>query len=241
MLSGTADTGELAATAPEVGSPAEAPWELGQATVVTATVELAGARQELFPAALHPTVPVLARIEAVDVPGLVRWARLGLSCRSGMRPRQYVTGGFACGDPAAIDRLRRGWAWPAGAGEVTVSVGYDATRVTVVSAGEPVLELTASDPHPLNPGDVQWFSALHRARLDRGPRLVQVDVGAEINRAERSALRIDGFVARAWGDERITLSHPLAATVVHASLGLGPVRFLNRLDVWAFDGTERLA
>jgi len=240
MLSGTADTAVVAAAAPDVGVLAEAPWELGPATVVTATVELAGAREELFPAALHPTVPVLARIEAVEVPGLVRWARLGLSCRSGMRPRQYVTGGFAFGDEPAVDRLRRGWAWPTAEGEVTVSVGYDATRVAVVAAGEPVLELVSSDPHPLDSGDVQWFSALHPARLDRGPRLVQVDMTAAITRAERTRLRIDRFVGGPWGDERLNLFHPLAATVVHADLALGPVRFLNRLDVWAFDGTERL-
>ena len=234
MLSGTGE----APAGPRVETPAGEAWGVGPATMATAVFELAGAREELFPPALHPTVPVLARFECIDA-GRWRAARLGLSCRAGVRPRLYVIGGFVDGDPACTRRLVDGWAWPPDRAEISLETGYDRSRITV-GGDDLVLAIDLRDPTPLAADDVQWFSALHPASTAQGPRLVQADLRPEVHRAERVRPALGAFVAAAWGHPALAPAHPVTGAVTTAELTLAPVRFQNRVDVWAFDGTERL-
>jgi hypothetical protein len=235
MLSGTG----TAPPGPQVDTPAGEAWEVGPATVATAVFELAGAREELFPPAVHPTVPVLARFECIDA-GSWQAARLGLSCRAGARPRLYVIGGFVAGDAECTRRLVDGWGWPAVQAEISLQPGYDRAGITVVVDDDVALEVDLRDPTPLASDDVQWFSALHPATTPEGPRLLQFDMRPAVQRAERARPVLRSFRPDAWGHARLAPAHPVTATFTTVDLTLAPVRFRNRTDVWAFEGTERV-
>jgi hypothetical protein len=235
MLSGTGE----APPGRRVDGLAGESWEVGSATMATAVFELAGAREELVPPALHPTVPVPARFECIDA-GHWQAVRLGLSCRAGARPRLYVIGGFVDGDPECTGRLVDGWAWPGDRADIALQPGYDRAGIVVSRGDDIVVAADLRDPTPLASDDVQWFSALHPATTPDGPRLVQFDMRPEAHRAERARPALRSFRPAAWGHAALEPAHPVTATITSVDLTLAPVRFRNRTDVWAFEGTERI-
>jgi hypothetical protein len=62
----------------------------------------------------------------------------------------------------------------------------------------------------------------------------------EAHRAERARPALRSFGAAAWGHAELAPAHPVTATITTVDLTLAPVRFRNRTDVWAFEGTERI-
>lgn len=245
MLLGTTDDDTALRYAPSMRSTATEPLPLGPTTVITSVHEQVGARETLFPPALHPTVPVIIRSQFWDAPeapgGPVRLAMVSLSCRSGLRPRSLLAGAVVEAPDATVESLSGGWGFPATTAEIDIRAGYDASSGTVRLDGEEVLSIDLVDPSPLSVGDIQFFSALHPARLPRGGRLAQVDIVAEVSRAERTQPRLRTFRTDGWISADVAPGMAVTATVVRADLTLQPVRFLNRLDVGAFEGTEKVS
>ena len=244
MLTGTLDGAALVATAPQVDQPALDSLELGPATILTSMHEQVGSREDLFPPALHPTVPVVVRFQIWDAPhaavGPVRIAMVLLTCRSGLRPRTLLAGAVVDADVEVHERLSSGWAFPTTAGTVQVDVGYHRSTACACIGDRCVLSLRLTDPSPLADDDVQFFSALHPAKTSAGERLVQVDATVLAHRAERSRPSLDVFDTAGWCTNGLAPGMSMTASVVRGDLGIGPVRFLNRTDVLAFDGTEKV-
>jgi hypothetical protein len=244
MILGTADPRALAARAPNVESFDSEALDLGRVEMLQLVCEIAASEVEaLYPPALHPTLPPLAvwqLYRASEGPlGSFTMALLRLSCRSGVRPRGFVVGGFIDSTSAARELATR-FGYPLRSGEVRLRRFYDEVTGSVVLDGRTILELSARDAVPLSPSDVQYTASMHLAHTPNGLRLLQVEPESHLERAERVTPRVVSFDAEAWGDARIRPTLPVAAAIVVGTMKIPPVRYVCRPDVLAFDGTERV-
>jgi hypothetical protein len=246
VLVGTAPVGPLAVRAARVERFSGRTIELPGATVVLANFELPYAvRESLLPPALHPNTPPVLAVLAWRCPespwGPFSLVQLRAGCRSGVRSRGFLLGaGLDNRDAAAA--LASGWGLAARPAEVSVRPGYDATSVAVTftdgDATADALQLRLFDPDPLGLDDVQYTGTLAPAEIAQGLRLVQFEPEYAAQRAERANPRVDGFDAAAWGAPGAAPRGPIAASVATATITLRPVRFVCRVDVSGFEGTE---
>jgi hypothetical protein len=158
-----------------------------------------------------------------------------------VRSRGFLLGaGLDNRDAAAA--LASGWGLAARPAEVAVRPGYDATSVAVTftdsDSGADALQLRLFDPDPLGLDDVQYTGTLAPAETRRGLRLAQFEPEYAVQRAERAIPRVDSFDAAAWGAPDALPRGPIAASVATATITLRPVRFVCRVDVNGFEGTE---
>lgn len=238
MLTGTAGLDALAVAAPEMPSLDPEPVDLDEVEVLQATFEMAySSREATLPPGLHPTTPPLMVVLAWRVPdspwGPFTMAQARVSCRSGVRPRGFVTGCLVDTAEAAAALSSR-WGIPTRAGAVRLHRFYDAV---VLDAGG-ALTLTGIDPDPLGTGDVQYTVTTTLARTPRGLRLVQLEPEYELRRVERIRPRLDHFDDRAWGGRGLAPRHPVSASIGVGALSMPRLRFVSRPDVMAFEGTE---
>jgi hypothetical protein len=245
VLEGTVDPEILALTAPKLPSFDGEPLTLSGVQLLQVTYELGGrAPESLFPPALLPTLPVLAVLAVwrMDSGPLGRFAlaQLRLTCRSGVRPRQYLVASFADGEPAR-DALNERFGFGARPARVRLERFYDRVEAAVDADGAAALEVTGAAPLPLAAGDLQFFSSVHPAETPKGLRLVQVDTDVHVTRAERAEPRLTHFSADAFGLPGAKLAYPVAAFVALCDLTLPRLRFVCRADVPAFAGTERVS
>lgn len=242
MLSGTASLDALAATAPVMPSIDIEPVVLEDAEVLQATFEMAySSREVLLPPGLHPTTPPLMVLLAWKVPdspwGPFSMAQVRASCRSGVRPRGFVVGCTA-DTPEAATALAQRWGFPARVGAVRLARFYDSVEVTVSVGDGPALTLRGLDPDPLGERDVQYTVTTTLAHTPRGLRLVQVEPEYELRRVERVRPRLDHFDGARWGQEALTPSHPVTASIAVGTITVPRLRYLSKPDVMAFQGTE---
>jgi hypothetical protein len=243
MLVGTADLDTLAVRAPVMDGFATEALVLAQAEVLQVVCEIdAAAREAILPPGLHPTNPPLVSVLvyrcAASPFGPFALAQLRVECRSGVRARAFLVGGFADNTGAAATLAGR-FGYALQPGTVVLRRQYDAVEARVTTAdGRVAAVVTARDPDPLAPADVQYVANMNLAQTPRGLRLVQVEPDYRIERAERGRPRVDAFDGAAWGDARIRPVCPVSASLTVGEVTLPPVRFVCRPDVLAFEGTE---
>jgi hypothetical protein len=170
-------------------------------------------------------------------PCTIAQGRVG--ARSGLRPRGHVQA-CVCDNAAAVDALRSRWGLPARSGAVRLHRHFDGTDVDVDVGGTTVLALRATDPEPLDPGDVAYSTGVALAHTPRGLRLVQVDYEVAAERAERLRLRpIVAFDGAALGvHPTVDPWHPVSASIAVGTVTLERLRYLSKPDELAFTGTE---
>jgi hypothetical protein len=244
MLTGSADLESLAARAPTMDSLDTEPLRLDGVEVLQALFEQPyAARQTHLPAGLHPTIPPMLVILAWKVAksewGPFTVAQARVSCRSGVRPRGFVVGCLTDNDEAAAG-LRARFGLPAQTARLRLDRHYDGVNLTLTAGGRTALELTALDPDPLGPGDVQFTVTTTLAHTPRGLRLVQVEPEYELQRVERVRPQIHQFDAEAWGAPGLLPAYPVAATISVGAITIPKLRFVSQPDALAFVGTERI-
>lgn len=244
MLVGTANPDTLLGPrAVEMKRLDSRPEPLENVTVLQVLCEIdSSSACEVLPPALHPTIPPLVNWQAWSVPespwGAFTLAMTRIECRSGVRPRGLLTGGYIDNTDAASALAER-WGYGLQLADVVVlERRYDEVRCDVELVGESILEIGLRDPVPLGMSDVQYVAALHAARTERGLRLVQCDPRHEPERAERGAPIIDHFDASLWGEERLLPAYPVSASVATGRVTLPELRYVCRPDELAFTGTE---
>ena len=244
MLAGTADPSKLGASAPRLETLDAAPLALTGVEVLRARFEIA--RREIetfFPPALQASLPPLVCFEIWRCTGgplgPFQLAQARLTCRSGVRGRLLLVGSV-CDSPTAAATLRSGWGFAARPGTIELRRSYDRVDASVSLDDRTVLELSLVDPVPLGPDDIQFMSSVHPAHTPRGLRLLQVDPDYACARNERGRAVLRGLDAAAWGEPRIRVTWPLAATLSLADVTLARLRFASRPEQSAFFGTETL-
>jgi hypothetical protein len=245
MLVGTAAVDELANDVATITTWRDESAKLDDVEVVQAMFELPyAAREAVLPPSLHPTNPptmVLQAWRAGTSPwGAFELAMVRVQCRSGLRPRGLVVASVIDNTDAAR-ALTEGWGFAPQIGDVRVRRFYDATTVDVRIAGTTILELHGADPDPLGPADVNYSSTLNLANTPNGLRLVQLDVTADLDRAERMHSESIAFDAEGWGTPMLDPRQPVSASVGVGRLVLERVRYCCKPDVLAFEGTETIS
>lgn len=244
MLSGTADPERLAEGAATLEGFGTAPEKLkGVETLQIAwEIERAGT-DALLPPALHPPRPPvvtwLVQRVAESPWGPFSMAQCRVECRSGLRPRGFLRGGVVDNEEARVALASR-WGYRLRPGGVELARGYDAIRTEVSLEGAAILSATLNDPMPLRNADAYYVANIHLAHTPSGLRLVQVDPGFEVDRAERERSLLHQFDAEAWGCPGLRPSDPITASFTTASVTLPALRYVCRPDVLAFEGTERV-
>jgi Acetoacetate decarboxylase (ADC) len=244
VLSGTADLDRLALSAPTMDSLGGETARFEEVEVIQAAFETSYShRQATLPPGLHPTTPPLLVLLAWKVSdgqwGPFTMVQARISCRSGVRPRGYVTGGLI-DNPDAARALSSNFGMPLRQGEISLVRRYDRSELVVSRDGVTVLHLAGLDPDPLSPTDLQFSVTTTLALTPRGLRLVQVEPEYDLRRVERIRARLSAFDAAAWGEPLLEPRHPVSATVSVGDLTIPGLRYVTRPDVTAFEGTEKL-
>lgn len=244
MLVGTAPLDALAREVPTITGWRDDKVKLDDVEIVQAMFELPyAAREAVLPPSLHPTNPptmVLQAWRVGDSPwGAFEMAMVRVQCRSGLRPRGLVVASVIDNDDAGR-ALTDGWGFAPKAGFVRVRRYYDATTVAVAVGDRTILELHGADPDPLGPADVNYSSTLNLANTPNGLRLVQLDVTADLDRAERMHSEAIAFDAEGWSTPLLEARHAVSASVGVGRLVLERVRYCCKPDVLAFEGTETI-
>ena len=244
MLSGTADPERLAMSAPAMDSLDGEPARFEEVEVLQAAFETSYShRQTTLPPGLHPTIPPLMVLLAWKVPdgpwGPFAMVQARVSCRSGVRPRGYVTGGVI-DNPDAGRVLSSRFGLPLRQGEVSLVRRYDRAELVVSRDGKTALHLAGLDPDPLSPTDLQFSVTTTLAKTPRGLRLIQSEPEYDLRRVERIRPRLSAFDATAWGEPLLEPRHPVSATVSVGDVIIPRLRYVSRPDVTAFEGTEKL-
>jgi Acetoacetate decarboxylase (ADC) len=200
-------------------------------------------RETVLPPGLHPTTPPLLVFLAWKAPegpwGPFAMVQARVSCRSGVRPRGYVTGGVV-DNPDAAGALSSRFGLPVRQGEVSLVRRYDRSELVVSRDGITALHLVGLDPDPLSPADVSFSVTSTLAVTPRGLRLVQVEPEYDLRRVERIRPRLVSFDPAAWGEPLLQPRHPVSATVSVGDVTVPRLRYVSRPDVTAFEGTEKL-
>ncbi|MEX2080921.1 MAG: acetoacetate decarboxylase family protein [Dehalococcoidia bacterium] len=234
-LTGTRDLAALAAEAPLVRSLDAESVTLPGAQILQVIYEIDdAATTSLIPMALHPTIPPVVYITVTRAPespwGAFTLAEVRAGCRSGARPRALLARAY-CDSEAAVEVLRNKWGYPVVLGAVTLAKRYDADHATVETAADGVvLDVALMNPEAIGPGDVQYISSLHVARILRDgaelTRLIQVDPEYVFHTADRGKPLVSAFRAGAWGLEGALLSWPVSASFTRCDITMPTIRYL---------------
>ena len=244
MLVGSAEPQTLAAGAARLPDFGVEPVRLAGVETLQILFEIESSGMEkLLPPGLHPTLPPvvtwLVQRVAESPWGPFSMAQCRVECRSGLRPRGFLRGGFI-DQPGAGAALAAGWGFALRPGRISLERSYDRIRATVDLGDRPILQVQSSDPHPLRPEDAYIVANIHLAHTPRGLRLIQVDPDWEIDRAERGRPSVHRFDPEAWSSVGVRPSHPVAALFTMSAMTLPALRYISRPDVLAFEGTERV-
>lgn len=242
MLFGTGSIDQVAERAPRVASLDTESLTLPGVSLLRVTFEIARRDiQTFFPPALQATVPPLVTWSVYRCDegplGCFQLAETQLNCRSGARTRTYLLGGVIDGEQAA-DVLSSRWGFDPRIGEIRLSKAFDRVDASVAIERQRILQVSMCDPMPLGNSAIHFAPSMHPAHTPSGLRLLQVDSTVQVHRSERGRAVVDRFHASEWNERRVNPTKPVAATYSTADLTLGPLRFMGRLDVNAFEGTE---
>ncbi len=247
-FSGTLDATVGLAQRPLLRDLKTEPWEFSHVEILHVLFETGDRRVEaLLPPALHPTMPVIGYFTFMAVPespvGPFKLAQVQITCRAGIFPRVLLLGS-ACDSDDAIRELSERWGYAPRRAAVATRRLHDRITGTVEVEGRRILDCALVDPQPLGGTSVYYAPSLHLARVRRdgqeAPRLIQVDPGYTIHRADRGRPEMLAFDAAAWSAAELDPFYPVSAFHSVADVTLPALRFIVDPTRPATEGTERL-
>jgi hypothetical protein len=228
--SGTRAEDDVQRGSAQLGSWDDGPIELnGVRMLVIRSEALVQDRLALLPRSIYPTSPPVVAWHVLDVAespwGSFAFADMRLSCRAGLRPREYSLLTYVNSERAAAGLgSRRGGRLQVA--EVDVDFNYDDTPAEVRLDGERILAVNGVDPTPLGANDIQWVATMNPARTPDGElRLLQVERDIKIQRAEKMTPRFVAYQPDKWYQPPIRLGIPVAAIRVNADISIAPIRY----------------
>ena len=194
-----------------------------------------------LPVALHPSIPAvlgMTFIHARQSPfGEFTLAYLGIACRTGIKPRHFITGAF-CGNQAAAAYFGSRYGFDCKSATVSYRETYDRIRGEVVVDGRSVLDVAIAECQPLvgAGGMIKYSPPLTAATVNGEAALVQFEAAYDFKRSVRGRSQLASFDAAALGDAAIAPSMGIAGSHAVVDLHLMPVRFQCSLSTPAEQG-----
>jgi hypothetical protein len=186
-------------------------------------------RLAVLPRSIYPTSPPVVAWHVLNVSesqwGSFAMAEMRLSCRAGLRPREYSLLAYVNSEHAAAGLgSRRGGRLQVA--DVKVDFNYDDTPAEVRLDGQQVLAVNGVDPTPVSASDIQWVATMSPALTPDGElRLLQVERDIKIQRAEKMTPRFVAYQPEKWYQPPIGLGIPIAAIRVNADISMAPIRY----------------
>ena len=183
-----------------------------------------------LPVSLHPSIPAvlgMTFIHAKESPfGEFTLAYLGIACRTGIKPRHFITGAF-CGNAAAAAYFSSRYGFDCKSATVNYRETYDRIRGEVVVDGCSILDVAIAECLPLvgAGGMIKYSPPLTATRVNGEPALVQFEAGYDFKRSLRGRSQLATFDAAALGDAAVTPTMGIAGSHAVVDLHLMPVRF----------------
>ena len=183
-----------------------------------------------LPVALHPSIPAVLGItvmHAKESPfGEFTLAYVGIACRTGIKPRHFITGAF-CGNAAPAQYFGGRYGFDCKNATVTYLETYDRIRGEVVVDGRTILDIAIAECIPLvgAGGIIKYSPPLTATRVNGEPALVQFEAGYDFKRSIRGRSQLASFDAAALGDAALTPTMGIAGSHAVVDLHLMPARF----------------
>lgn len=242
LLYGRRHAGSVPLAATPLDLAASAPVVLENAEIFYCLFEMRMAAAEArLPQSLHPSVPAvlgITFIRADDGPlGPFTLAYLGIACRTGIKPRHFITGAFCQGAQAsAFFASRYGFAITDA--EVAYHETYDRVRGHIGVGGRSILDLVIAQCVPLvgAGATIKYSPPLNAVAVGGQPALVQFEAAYEYKRVLRGRPQTLIYDGQALGDAEVVPTWPIAGSHAVVDLHLLPVRFQVDLSVPAETG-----
>ena len=197
-----------------------------------------------LPVSLHPSVPAVLGVTVLHAKtspfGEFTLAYVGIACRTGIKPRHFITGAF-CGNAAAAHYFTSRYGFACVPAKVHYRESYDRIRGEVVLDGHTVLDIAIAEWVPLVGigGMIKYSPALTSSRINGAPAMVQFEAAYDFKRAVRGRPQLASFDAAALGDAAVTPTMAIAGSHAVVDLHLLPVRFQVDLHTPAEHGGAR--
>ncbi len=239
--------------APSTVSVAQATFDVSpQETLILPDVQILYVLHEMpmqaalkcLPIALHPSIPAvlgMTVIHAKQSPfGEFTLAYLGIACRTGIRPRHFITGAF-CGNTAAANYFGSRYGFDCKPATVSYRETYDRVRGEVVVDGHSILDVAIAECTPLvgAGGIIKYSPPLNATRVNGAAALVQFEAAYDFKRSVRGRSQLATFDAAALGDAALTPTMGIAGSHAVVDLHLMQARFQCDLTTPAEAGGAR--
>jgi hypothetical protein len=243
MLCGSAPIGALSERAVAAEFDPSFSLDLGQAQWLQFSYELPGTREDLFPAGLHPTTPVVVTLQLWRVTGGelgdFGLAQLRLSCRAGMRIRAFLVQSVIDGEKAARVLSQR-YAYIPTPGSVLIHRRADRIEGLVNAAGQRVLHAALLKPEVLEVSGLQHIGNMNLALSKGVPQLLQIEPTIATLGLQRGAQQLISFDGGFWRLPGRALKHSVIGASADVRLALPPVRYVQDPTLLAMAGTKKL-
>jgi len=183
-----------------------------------------------LPVALHPSIPAVLGMTVMHARqspfGEFTLAYLGIACRTGIKPRHFITGAF-CGNPAAANFFATRYGFDCRPATVNYRETFDRIRGEVVVDGRTILDIAIAECMPLvgAGGMIKYSPPLTATRVNGEAALVQFEAGYDFKRSVRGRSQLATFDAAALGDAAITPTMGIAGSQAIVDLHLMQARF----------------
>ena len=197
-----------------------------------------------LPVSLHPSVPAVLGItflHAQDSPfGSFTLAYLAIACRTGIKPRHFVTGAF-CDNDSASQFFANRYGFACGSATVECRATYDRVRGAIAVAGMTILDVAISDYLPLIGigGMIKYSPPLTATTINDAPAMVQFEAAYDFKRSIRGKPRLAHYAQDALGDRALVPTTPIAGSHAVCDVHLMPARFSVDLLIPAEAGGAR--
>ena len=197
-----------------------------------------------LPVSLHPSVPAalgITFLHARSSPfGAFTLAYVGIACRTGIKPRHFITGAF-CNNEAARTYLGNRYGFACLNATVDYRETYDRVRGAITQDGVILLDVAIVECQPLvgAGGMIKYSPPLTATRVNGAGVMVQFEAAYDFKRSVRGKARLAHYNAQALGDAAVAPVFPIAGSHAVCDVHLLPVRFAVDLEVPAEQGGAR--
>ena len=199
--------------------------------------------RKMIPKSLHPSVPAIVGvtlIQASEGPlDAFCLAFVGVACRTGIKPRHFITSSFCNNDKAGQFFCNR-YGFNCEKAEIILTENYDEISGTITTGGTEILRTSINNCIPLVGGSalIKYSPPLNAVQLDE-PAMIQFEAAYDFKRVVRGECRTSCFSAESLTENMLAPSRGIAGSHAVVDLTFLPVRFRLDMQIPAEEGGAR--